>query len=126
MVVLELGRPPERPLSLNQARGMHWADVRRQTDPWKLLAWSVALNAGLADVIRGEPCVVTVHIPFRTNHRRDPHNFVPVCKAVVDGLVKAKVWPDDTAQFVTVTEPVCVVDPKMKTPASVHIVPRAA
>lgn len=125
MVVLELGPPPEPPLSMNQANKMHWAERRRRTDPWKLLAWATAVNAHLDQVINGEPCVVTVHIPFRTRHRRDPHNFAPVCKAVVDGLVKAGVWPDDTEHYVTVTEPVCVVDETMRTPASVHLTPRA-
>lgn len=119
MVVLELGPCPAPAVSLNQTRGMHWADLRRATDPWKLLAWVTATNAHLAEVINGTPCNVTVHIPVRTKARRDPHNYIPVCKAVVDGLVRAKVWPDDNEAFVTVFEPKFVVDPSMRTAALV-------
>lgn len=124
MIVLELGPIPAEPLSLNKANKLHWAERRRLTDPWKHLAWATALQARLADALRQAPCTVTVHIPFPTNHRRDPHNYVPVCKAVVDGLVKAGVWPDDNPAWVTVTEPVLVHDPHHRVPAAVHLVPR--
>jgi hypothetical protein len=56
------------------------------------------------------PCTVQVAIPFRTNQRRDPHNYVgTVVKAIVDGLVRAGVWPDDNPDWVTVLEPICYV-----------------
>ena len=52
------------------------------------------------------PTRVQVTLTFPTQRRRDPHNYVgTVCKAIVDGLVHAHVWPDDTAEWVTVTEP---------------------
>ena len=31
----------------------------------------------------------------RPNQRRDPHNFTPTVKYILDGLTEAKVWPDD-------------------------------
>lgn len=53
------------------------------------------------------PCLIMVTLTFPTQRRRDPHNYVgTVCKAIVDGLVHAGVFPDDTAEWVTVTEPV--------------------
>lgn len=124
MIVLELGAIPAEPLSLNKSNKLHWAERRRLTDPWKHLAWATALNAHLAHAVQETPCVVTVHIPFRTRARRDPHNYVPVVKAVVDGLVKAGVWPDDTHEWVTVTEPVLHHDPHHRIPASVVLTPR--
>lgn len=124
MIVLELGAIPAEPLSLNKANKLHWAERRRLTDPWKQLAWATALQSGLAQALAQAPCTVTVHIPFQTRHRRDPHNYVPVCKAVVDGLVRAKVWPDDNPAWVTVTEPTLVYDPTGRTPASVVLTPR--
>jgi Holliday junction resolvase RusA-like endonuclease len=52
------------------------------------------------------PCLVLVTLTFPTSRRRDPHNYVgTVCKAIVDGLVHAGVFPDDTAEWVTVPEP---------------------
>lgn len=49
---------------------------------------------------------VNVTLTFPTVRRRDPHNYVgTVCKAIVDGLVTAGVFPDDTPEWVTVTEP---------------------
>ena len=37
--------------------------------------------------------------------RRDPHNVFATVKPIVDGLVDARFWPDDTAEWVTVLEP---------------------
>lgn len=123
MIVLELGAIPAKPLSMNET-SLHWAARRARTDPWKLLAFTTAVNAHLAEALKAMPCTVTVVIPFPTKHRRDPHNFAPVSKAVVDGLVRAKVWPDDTPDYVTVTEPRLVYDPTLRTPASVVLTPR--
>lgn len=124
MIVLEMGLCPEHPVSMNAAHRMHWAQRRRLTDPWKLLAFTTATNARLADALAATPCLVTVHIPVPDKRRRDPHNYMPVVKAVVDGLVRARCWPDDDPRYVTVTEPVLVYDPKGRTPASVHLTPR--
>lgn len=56
------------------------------------------------------PSIVRVTIPFSTNRRRDPHNYVAtVVKPIVDGLVRAGCWPDDNPEYVTVAEPTLVV-----------------
>lgn len=53
------------------------------------------------------PSIVQIHIPFTTNRRRDPHNYCgTVLKAVIDGLVQAGAWPDDTPDYVGHREPV--------------------
>lgn len=84
---------------------MHWSARRRQTDPWKVAAFWLAKEARLAGAVAGRPATITVALPVRGHHRRDPSNFLPTVKAVIDGLVLAGVWPDDTPEFVTVTEP---------------------
>jgi len=33
-------------------------------------------------------------------------NYFTVVKAIVDGLVDAGLWPDDTNDYVTVTQPI--------------------
>jgi len=38
--------------------------------------------------------------------RRDPSNYYPPVKAIIDGLVAVMVWPDDTPEWVEVAEPV--------------------
>lgn len=124
MIVLELGRPPAEPLSTNEERRMGgrggWARSRARLAPWRQLATIVATDARLAAAVDGTPCCVTVRIPFRDNRRRDPSNYTAtVVKAVVDGLVAAKVWPDDNPRWVTVMEPQLVVDPTGRTPAAV-------
>lgn len=106
MIVLQLGKPPTAPLSINQERNMHWADRGRRLKPWRELTWAAAVNAGLAATVAGRPARITVHLPVQGALRRDPHNFVPTVKSVVDGLVRAGVWPDDGPEWVTVTEPV--------------------
>lgn len=89
---------------------MHWGQKARRLDPWKELACTLAKQTRLPDRVGKRPARVRLLIPFRTNHRRDPHNYVgTVVKATIDGLVQAKVWPDDTPQWVEVLEPKLVI-----------------
>lgn len=109
MIVLDIGVPPTAPLSLNEERTMHWAAVRRRTHPWRNTTWALAVKAKLKRQVDGHACVVTVVLPVADKRRRDPANFYPTVKAVVDGLVMAGVWPDDTPEWVTTTEAVLQV-----------------
>lgn len=53
------------------------------------------------------PSVVSLFIPVKDRRKRDPHNFCgTVLKAVIDGLVQAGAWPDDTPEYVGHREPV--------------------
>lgn len=106
MIILELGAAPAKPLSLNEERCLFWARRNARLHPWRDLTKAMAGNARLAARVAQAPCTVTVHIPVVGNYRRDPANFYPVVKACVDGLVLAKIWPDDTPDWVTVAEPV--------------------
>lgn len=95
---------PTRPLSVNE--GGHWAAKRRRLEPWKDAAWATARNALIQGRLgQGEPITVQVVLPFRSKGRRDAHNYTgTVVKAVVDGLVRAQVVPDDTPEWVTVVD----------------------
>jgi len=117
MIVLDLGVPPTDPLSLNEERSMNWAKRRRRTHPWRDTTWALAMQAKLAARVAGRACTITVVLPFEENRRRDPANFYPTVKAVVDGLVLAHVFDDDTPEYVTVTEPVLRIGGK----AEVHL-----
>jgi hypothetical protein len=69
------------------------------------------------------PSIVRVTIPFTQHRRRDPHNYVgTVVKWIIDGLVYAGAWPDDTPEWVEVLEPVLVKDPELM--VKVEIEPR--
>ena len=100
---------PNPPLSINEANRMkHWAQKARRLKPWRecvTAAWEDSDKA-----IKGMPCTVQVILPFRTNQRRDPHNYTgTVVKALVDALVRAGAWPDDTPEWVNVLDPLCEV-----------------
>jgi hypothetical protein len=108
--------PPCEVISQNEANRAAFGSrgrsigLRKKLALWKEAAWATALAAGVRELGRSE---VTVILPFRTAHRRDPHNYVgTVVKSIVDGLVTAGVWPDDNPEYVTVAEPVCYVAPK--------------
>lgn len=100
--------PPNNPLSINQANRMHWAAKKRYMDPWKSEVWAAWMGARSEHcLVKDKPCTVEVHLPFRTAQRRDPHNYTgTMVKAIVDSLVRSGVWPDDTAEWVTVLDPV--------------------
>lgn len=96
-------------LSLNDRA--HWAKKARLTAAWREAAW--AAGNGVRRQVRRRPCYVTVFFPVPDKRRRDPHNFIATVKPIVDGLVDARLWPDDTPEWVTVTEPVLVVGLKL-------------
>ena len=107
---------PAKPWSTNEDRNLHYMERRGLIDAWKdatIYAYISHMNkAGLGR--RLHPMFVTVTIPFPRNRRRDPHNYCgTVVKAVIDGLVLAGAWEDDTPEYVRHIEPVLMVDKAM-------------
>ena len=77
----------------------HRRDLRRQTPDRR--AWR---DAGLVHARRVHlPKLEKVHIVaelrFTTARRRDPHNYYPTLKALVDGLVDYGLIPDDSHEY---------------------------
>lgn len=120
MIVLDLGLPPTPPLSINEERSMHWRPRRARTEPWKINAFWLAQQARLRQAVAGQRAAVTAYLPVHGNYERDPANFYPTVKAIIDGLVLAGVWPKDTPEYVTVNEPI-LVDDKIQSNAEVHL-----
>ena len=123
-------RPPARLLSMNDRH--HWSVRARLARDWRLAAQVAARNARnsgqLAHAVqrvdlRLPPSVISIVLPVRDSRRRDPHNYFSTVKPIVDGLVDAGLWPDDTPEWVTTTEPTL-----SRTTTDVHIIitPRAA
>ena len=79
-------------LTANQR--FHWSTRMRRTRMVRAYAASEARINGLAGRRLG-PCVVTAVIGSPTTGRADPANAAPTVKAIVDGLVDARVWDDD-------------------------------
>ena len=52
------------------------------------------------------PSTVAFLFDVPDSRRRDPMNYYSTIKALVDGLVDAGLWSDDTPEFVTTVEPV--------------------
>lgn len=84
--------PPNLWLTANQR--LHWSTRMRRTKMLRAYAASEARTNGLAGRRLG-PCVVTAVIGYPTSGRADPTNAAPTVKAIVDGLVDARVWDDD-------------------------------
>lgn len=109
--------PPVRPWSTNDR--VHWAQRAELTRLWRNAARLYARvqhSERCADKAgRPVPSYVEVTVPFTRKGRRDPHNYTgTVVKAIVDGLVDAHLWPDDTPEWVTVKEPKLVAGKEVK------------
>ena len=104
--------PPAKCLTMNQR--LHWAQRSKISRAWRDAARDAALDqvtpGGPDEWLPLEPSLVTVHLPVKGNRRRDPHNWFPTIKPIIDGLVDAGLWPDDTPEWVRCTEPVLVVN----------------
>lgn len=132
---MRIGFPlPCQPWSVNEVPASVRAKIRRSKDKqaWRDAAYYAGHQAlrdqrvhiiGADAWVPGMPSTVQLVIPFRVRRVRDPHNYVgTVVKAVVDGLKLAKFWPDDSPEFVTVLEPILVVNPDER--VYVDVLPR--
>lgn len=75
----------------------HWSVAREVARYWRHVAAVTAREAGIPRVDRGR-VVVTFH--KATNRRFDPGNLAPVSKAILDGIVDAGVFEDDSHEYV--------------------------
>jgi len=116
--------PPPAPL-MNMNERLHWTTQRRRARNWRNAARR-AMPWSIPDGHHLPPSIVQIELPVLGNLRRDPSNWYPTVKHIVDGLVDAHLWPDDTPQWVTTVEPVLV--PYKRTdlhrPVRVLIIPR--
>lgn len=95
---------PCKPLTMNER--LHWSQKAVRSRVWRHAAFYAAAALGSPSERAMPASTVSVVIPVRGRRARDPHNWYPTVKAVVDGLVDAGVWPDDNSDWVTTLEPV--------------------
>jgi hypothetical protein len=109
-VVLAFENPAD-PISMN--KGDSWA-VRTASALWRdraVWAWCQAHpGVGPSGRAFGFRAEVFTTISFPQNRRRDPINWAKTQKHIVDGLVLAGGWPDDTFDFVVQNIPTLVVN----------------
>lgn len=92
-------RPTQALLSMNDRK--HWRYLASDVKAWRTAAWACALDHGPQPA---SMIVITLDVPDA--RRRDPANYFATVKPIVDGLVDAGWWPDDTPEYVTTCEPV--------------------
>lgn len=101
---------PSKPLSLNQAYSMHWSKRRRYFQDWAInlkIAYSKLIAVEDIDVA---PMNLQFTFTFNKKARRDPHNYIATVKKLIDVLVEEGLVPDDTAEWISVAEPVLRID----------------
>lgn len=94
---LTLNIPRHVLLTANQR--LHWAEKSRRTRQLRDLAyWAARAQQGRREPFPGRVrCVVDIAYPDA--RRRDEHNFMPTCKAAIDGLVDAGWMVDDSSVY---------------------------
>lgn len=105
----------------------HWSVRAREARQWRHathIATRNAINTPATHIgsIPLSPSIVTIVLPVPDRRRRDPHNYFATIKPCVDGLVDAGLWPDDTPDWVTTTEPTLRVTTDRI--VTIHITPR--
>lgn len=113
--------------TLNLNKRIHWAKKASLTAAWREAAHIHGRNVNRRNKWgQLPPCVVNVIFNVPDRRRRDPHNWIATVKPIIDGLVDAGFWPDDTAEWVAVTDPQFMVVGRGQSPyrVSVKLVPR--
>jgi hypothetical protein len=89
----ELRATGERPLTINAVAAMHRMKWARRTSATRALWWGLALEAHIPRLLRARIVVTPLHADGSSP--QDVAACAPEAKAAVDGLVDARVLPDD-------------------------------
>ncbi len=88
-----------RDLLLNSNDRPHWSKRHRLEQHLQVQSGYAARAAMGREPVRFERAEMWVRMLYPDRRHRDDHNLMPTVKPIVDGLVKAKVIPDDRRQF---------------------------
>lgn len=83
---------------INANSRLHHHAKAKLTRIWRAAAKEAAHELG---PIHFERAHIVISYRFPTNHRREVSNLQPTSKAICDGLVDARVVPDDSDDYVT-------------------------
>ena len=75
---------PQVPLSINQTRTMHWAELRDVKLLWADEVWEIIVRDKLRPYHPLKKAKISIKIFFKTNAKRDADNYP--CKEVIDGI----------------------------------------
>jgi crossover junction endodeoxyribonuclease RusA len=81
---------------LNSNQRLHWRKKMELTKKWRA-AGCAAIEAAF-EPHHYTSAHIVVAIRWPDNRRRDPGNWYPTAKALVDGLVDANLLPDDDGE----------------------------
>lgn len=84
-----------------------WARSKRREQGrlWRNAAWA-AVCAKPRPKVAAKATLTVEFGTDRPNQRRDPHNFMPTVKHLIDGIVDAGVLIDDSHRQLATTEPI--------------------
>lgn len=96
-----------RPFTVNDALRMHRQACARLTAEWRRAFWALALEARVPLLDR---VAITVETHLKGNRKQDPAASCIAVKGAIDGLVDARVIPDDDGDHMvalTFLPPIC-------------------
>ena len=92
---------PGRPALLNAERSGHWRQHRATTATDRQTGWVLGQRLKVAGWRAPSPALIASRPVYRTRRSwPDVGNWLPAVKGLVDGLVDAGCWPDDTHRYV--------------------------
>ena len=91
------------PMSPNNTRRLHWTQLHRLQDAAKRRAHTAWVIAGKPSLVG--PWPVRVDITIRRGRVMDRDGAFASLKAVIDGLFKGRVTPDDSCAFLDLRMP---------------------
>jgi hypothetical protein len=92
----------DRPWTVNSERGRggnagHWSKTADQTRTWRSAFHVLTMQAKIPPL---NSAFITVKQTTKTKTRPDPGSIYPAVKAAIDGIVDAKVLPNDGPDWV--------------------------
>jgi len=98
--------------SINSERSAHWSKRAKDAEVWREAFWARGLEQGVK--------FKSVHITAEIIQKRplaDCGNGIPSIKAAIDGLIDARVLPDDSPEYV---KSITLIAPRLPGPDEVE------
>jgi hypothetical protein len=110
---------PTKLISINELQGRNWKYSGRTKEQWMNAGYYHGLElrsmfrAGKLNTPLEGKARVGFDFDVRQNRRRDGHNYAgTVCKWFIDGMVIAKVFADDSSDYVELVDSTFTPNPK--------------
>ena len=105
---------------LNPNARVHWVERHKAARDFRKVAWAIAYNANPAHDVMFDKAKIKVTLVYPSHQvTPDPDNLITMLKPALDGIVDAKIIPNDTKEDVRYVLPMFYEVDRQRAPLTI-------